>query len=231
MKQVIIKTRNLNKIFNKNGPNEVRAVQGATLDIRPGSASLFRGPSGSGKSTLLSMLGGLTRPSSGDLICLGENLSHWPEKFLTGFRRKHIGMIFQNFNLINNLSAYDNIATPLIPQAISIQSLRKRVERVAAIAQIEHRLHFKAATLSGGEQQRVAIARALISEPEILIADEPTAHLDSALSDEILDIFAVLKQNGKTILIATHDPVLNNHPLIDQIYCIKDGRLEPEHVC
>jgi len=140
-------------------------------------------------------------------------------------------MIFQNFNLINNLSACDNIATPLIPQALSLKTIRQRVERVASIVKVEHRLHFKAGSLSGGEQQRVAIARALISEPEILIADEPTAHLDSALSDEILDIFRILKSDGKTILIATHDPVLNEHPLIDRVYCIKDGRLEPEYAC
>lgn len=231
MNQAIIQIRNLSKIFNKDVSNEVHAVKNATLDIKQNSALLFRGPSGSGKSTLLSMLGGLTRPTSGDLICLGENLSHWPEKFLTGFRRKHIGMIFQNFNLINNLSTFDNIASPLIPQAISLQTIRERVERVATIAKIEHRLHFKTASLSGGEQQRVSIARALISEPEILIADEPTAHLDSALSDEILDIFSTLKSQGKTILIATHDPLLNKHPLIDQVYCVQDGRLEPEHAC
>lgn len=231
MNPLIIETRNLSKIFNKDGTNEVRAVQDANLEISKNSVSLFRGPSGSGKSTLLSILGGLSRPTSGDLICLDENLSHWPEKFLTGFRRKHIGMIFQNFNLINNLSASDNIATPLIPQALSLKTIRQRVERVASIVKIEHRLHFKAGSLSGGEQQRVAIARALISEPEILIADEPTAHLDSALSDEILEIFNTLKSDGKTILIATHDPVLNEHPLIDQVYCIKDGRLESEHAC
>jgi len=231
MNQSIIQTRNLNKVYNKGGSNEVRAVQDVTLNIGQNSVSLFRGPSGSGKSTLLSILGGLSRPTSGDLICLDENLSHWSEKFLTGFRRQHIGMIFQNFNLINNLSACDNIATPLIPQALSLKTIRQRVERVASIVKVEHRLHFKAGSLSGGEQQRVAIARALISEPEILIADEPTAHLDSALSDEILDIFRILKSDGKTILIATHDPVLNEHPLIDRVYCIKDGRLEPEYAC
>lgn len=231
MNHTIIETRNLNKIFNKDGRNEVRAVQEVTLELEQNSVSLFRGPSGSGKSTLLSMLGGLSRPSSGDLICLGENLSHWTENFLTGFRRKHIGMIFQNFNLVGNLSASMNIAAPLIPQALSQRDIHKRVEQVAARVKIDHRLEFKTASLSGGEQQRVAIARALIQNPEILIADEPTAHLDSVLSAEILDIFGKLKEDGKTILIATHDPLLNTHPLIDHVFCIRDGRLEPEHAC
>ncbi len=231
MSEFIIKAEHISKIFNKGRHNETRALDNISLEIKPNTAVLLRGPSGSGKTTLLTLLGALSKPTSGNIICLQQNLSHWQEKFLTGFRRRHMGIIFQNFNLINKLSVYDNIAAPLIPLPLSASEIQTRVQKVSALAQIEHRLTYKASMLSGGEQQRVAIARALIQEPEILIADEPTAHLDSRLSAEILTVFSDLKKRGKTIIIATHDPALNGHPLIDTVFCIKDGRLEPDHVC
>ncbi len=231
MPEQIIKAVNVSKIFNKGRRNETVALQDISLEIARNSAVLLRGPSGSGKTTLLTLLSALTKPTSGTIICLEQDISHWQEKFLTGFRRRHLGIIFQNFNLIKTLSVFDNIAVPLIPLPLSAAEIREKVHEISALVQIDHRLQYKAATLSGGEQQRVAIARALIQDPEILIADEPTAHLDSRLSSEILTIFSDLKQRGKTILIATHDPVLNGHPLIDAVFCIKDGRLEPDHVC
>ena len=231
MPEKIIKAVNISKIFNKGRRNETAALRNISLEIARNSVVLLRGPSGSGKTTLLTLLGALSKPTSGSIICLEQNLSHWQEKFLTGFRRRHIGVIFQNFNLINNLSVFENIAAPLIPLPLSAAQIRKKVNEISRLAQIDHRLLYKAGTLSGGEQQRAAIARALIQDPEILIADEPTAHLDSHLSSDILSIFSDLKQRGKTIIIATHDPVLNGHPLIDATHCIKDGRLEPDYVC
>lgn len=231
MSEIIIKAEKVTKIFNKGRHNETMALREISLKISRNSATLLRGPSGSGKTTLLTLLGALSKPTSGSIICLEQNLTHWQETFLTAFRRRHMGIIFQNFNLIQKMSVFDNIALPLIPLPLSASHIKERVNEISALVQIDHRLRYKAGTLSGGEQQRVAIARALIQEPEILIADEPTAHLDSRLSAEILTIFSDLKERGKTIVIATHDPVLNGHPLIDQIVCIKDGRLEPDHVC
>jgi len=231
MSQPIIEVKNLSKVFNKGRRNEVAALKQISFQVQRNSAVLLRGPSGSGKTTLLTILGALSKPSSGDMICLDQNISHWQETFLTGFRRKHIGIIFQNFNLIKRLTVFQNIAAVLIPLKLSSSEIREKVQRVTDLVQISHRLDFKASTLSGGEQQRVAIARAIIREPEILIADEPTAHLDSKLSTGILDIFSKLKKQGNTIIIATHDPVLNDHPLIDDVFCVKDGLLESAHVC
>ncbi len=230
LEYTILKTTGLHKIFNPGAHNQVDAVVDVTLSAAQGSTVLIKGPSGSGKTTLLTMLGCLAKPTSGQYICLGEAVTHWPEKFLTRFRRENIGMVFQNFNLINGLSVFENIALPLYPQGPLLADIREIVEQLASDLRIEHRLRFKVDTLSGGEMQRAAIARALINKPQILIADEPTAHIDSHLSKEILDLFYNLKKKGLTIIIASHDPLVEAHPLVDRVYCMRDGRLRAENV-
>lgn len=231
MAEPIIKLKEVSQIFNQGRHNEVRALNSINLQVEAGQAALVRGPSGSGKSTLLNLLSALSTPTSGMVRVLGEDVGRWPEKFRTAFRRRHIGIVFQNFYLIESLTVFQNIATPLVPLGLSGKELSQRVQAAAAQVSIEHRLHFKAATLSGGEQQRTAIARALVSSPEILITDEPTAHLDSKLSADILNIFSRLKVAGKTLVIATHDPLLNAHPLIDKTFCLRDGQLEGANAC
>jgi len=221
----ILKIEHLSKVFNSGRHNEVKAVDNISLSVKRNSIVLFQGPSGSGKTTLLSIISCLSKPTSGSYICLDETVSRWPEKHLTGFRQRHIGTVFQEFNLITDMSALYNICLPLVPRNLPFSEIEKRALAVAEKLNISHRLHAKADTLSGGEKQRVAIARALLNDPEIVIADEPTAHLDSHLSKEIMEIFKTLKKMGKTIIIASHDPILLTSGIIDQAFKMQDGKL------
>lgn len=225
MQKPIIYTQHLSKTFNAGKPNEVKPVQDIDLKILPNTYTVLKGASGSGKTTLLTLLSCLAKPSSGVYECLGEPVSRWSEKFLTRFRQQHIGLVFQQFQLISGLSTYQNIAVPLIPLKNNRSEIDQKVRHIAEQVGITHRLNFKVDILSGGEQQRVAIARALVNNPPLLFADEPTAHLDSVMSERILDIFQNLKQQGKTILMTTHDPLVEQHPAIDKILVMKDGKL------
>jgi putative ABC transport system ATP-binding protein len=227
----IIRLNEISKKFNAGLHNEVNAVRDVSLSINANQCTVLKGPSGSGKTTLLAIIGCLSKPSSGNYICLNENVSHWSEKFLTNFRRQHIGTVFQNFNLISGLTALQNIALPLLPAGYSVKEINNYVYRVSELVNIHHRLEFKIDTLSGGEQQRVALARALVNDPDILIADEPTSHLDTDLSHNILDLFAKLKASGKTLLIATHDPLVENHSITDTVICMRDGILGESDAC
>lgn len=218
----------LEKRFHVGQSNEVLVLKSLDLSVYPNTGVLLRGPSGSGKSTLLSILACLSKPSSGAYFCQGEAVSRWPEKFLTRFRRQHIGMIFQEFQLVPGLTAYQNIALPLIPLALSRVIIDQKVKHAAETLGIGHRLKFDVNVLSGGEKQRVAIARALVNEPSILIADEPTAHLDRENSLKILDIFAQLKESGITLIISTHDPLVENHSWVDHRLRMEDGQLMEE---
>jgi putative ABC transport system ATP-binding protein len=221
----ILSTRELTKVYNSGKNNEFTALHQINLEIEKNTCTVLRGASGSGKTTLLTILGGLSKPTSGEYICMGEKVSHWSEKFLTQFRRQHIGIVFQHFNLIQGFQVALNIALPLIPQKIKPSQIQKRVEEVARQAKIEHKLQNLVDTLSGGELQRVAIARALITQPEILLADEPTSHLDTYNANQVLEIFQQLKSMGKTIILTSHDPHVLNHSLIDKEVFLKDGRV------
>ena len=221
----IIKIEGLSKIFNAGRHNEVRAVDNVSLTIKKESVALLQGPSGSGKTTLLSLIACLSKPTSGTYVCLDETVSRWPEKYLTAFRQKHIGTIFQEFNLINGMSVLYNICLPLVPRNLPFTEIEKRAQSAAEKLNISHRLSAKTETLSGGEKQRVAIARALINDPEIVIADEPTAHLDSRLAGEIIEIFKTLKKMGKTVIIASHDPILLSNGIMDVVFKMQDGKL------
>jgi putative ABC transport system ATP-binding protein len=224
----VVVADNIVKIFNDGLPNEVIAIEGVSFNINEGETIVFQGPSGSGKTTLLTVIGCMAKPSSGDLFVLGSRVSKWSEDFLTQFRRQHIGFIFQNFNLIGDLTAFQNIALPLVPTGIGTAELNHRVETWADKLSIKHRLRFKTGILSGGEMQRVAVARALIADPEIVIADEPTAHLDTRLSQSIMDIFTELKFLGKTIVIATHDPLVVRASIVDKVISFRDGHIVNE---
>ncbi|WP_027000743.1 ABC transporter ATP-binding protein [Eisenibacter elegans] len=221
----LIQLSEVSKIFNAQQPNEVRAVQEVSLQLSAGVCAVLQGASGSGKTTLLTLIGCLSKPSLGRYQCMGEEVSRWSEKFLTQFRRRHIGMIFQHFNLVQGMDVQTNIALPLLPNRPSLKELRRQVQQAAEQANIAHKLAAEVSRLSGGEMQRVAIARALVNSPSLLIADEPTAHLDQANAQAILTLFAALKAQGKTILLTTHDPAVVRHPLVDQVLTMRDGRL------
>lgn len=226
MLRKMIIAKQIVKTFNEGLPNEVRAVKEVSLTVDMGEVVAVRGPSGSGKTTLLSLLGCMCKPTSGDIVVLGDRIAKWSEHFLTIFRRKHVGFVFQNFNLIGQLTAYQNIAVPAIPLGLPDRELRYRIEKWGERLQITHRLRYPVDVLSGGEMQRVTIARALIAEPEILLADEPTSHLDSTLSSGIVEIFKTLKMYGKTIVIATHDPLVYESEAVSRIVNFRDGRID-----
>ncbi len=222
---MLIELENTTKIYNQGRPNEVTALHEVSLQIGEQTMVCLQGASGSGKSTLLAIIGCVFPPTSGRASIAGKQLSRMPDRFLTIHRRETIGFIFQQFNLLPRLSVLDNITLPLLPLGIAPGARKARAQKLMDQLSIRHRENFPAGQISGGEMQRVAIARALINNQPILLADEPTAHLDSRLSIEFMQIMADLKAAGKTILIASHDTLVAEHPAIDKIINIKDGRI------
>jgi putative ABC transport system ATP-binding protein len=225
MADSVVETVRVTKIYNQGKPNEVTAVKEASLKINKGSLAVLKGPSGSGKTTMLSLIGCLTTPTRGEVIILGKKVSNLPEKFRNLHKRRHIGFIFQHFQLIADMNILDNIVLPLLPEGISPKERNKKADRLLEQFNLAHRRHFKVSNLSGGEQQRVAIARALINNAGILLADEPTAHLDSKLTDDLLDYIWQLKRSGHTILITSHDPIIYQNPIADQVFEMKDAQI------
>jgi len=221
----VVETINVTKTYNHGKPNHVTALRDASLQIDEASLTVLKGPSGSGKTTLLSLIGCQTKPTRGKVTIMGKTVSKLPEKFMNLHKRKHIGFIFQHFQLIGGMSVLDNIVLPLIPEGISPKERNRRADRLLEQFDLTHRRQFKISNLSGGEQQRVAIARALINNADILLADEPSAHLDSGLTSDLLDYVRHLKQSGHTILITSHDPAVYQNPIVDRIFEIKDGRI------
>jgi len=226
VKIMLIELKKTTKIYNQRRPNEVTALYDVSLTVAPQTMVCLQGASGSGKSTLLAIVGCVFPPTSGRASIAGKQLSRMPDRFLTKHRRETIGFIFQQFNLLPRLSVLDNITLPLLPLGVSPKEQKVRARKLMEQLSIGHRENFPAGQISGGEMQRVAIARALINNQPIILADEPTAHLDSRLSMEFMQIMADLKTAGKTIVIASHDPVVSEHPAIDRIIHIKDGRLD-----
>jgi putative ABC transport system ATP-binding protein len=222
---MLIELQDVTKIYNQGEANEVKALDRVTLGIEAGSMVCLKGASGSGKSTLLAIIGCVFPPSRGRAVIAGKPLSRLPDRFLTIHRRQVIGFIFQQFNILPDLSVLDNVTLPLLPLGIAPGQRRDRAKRLLAQLAIDHRLDFPASQISGGELQRLVIARALINDPPIILADEPTAHLDTRLSNELMKILAELKAAGKTVVIASHDPLVVNHPSIERIIEIRDGRL------
>jgi putative ABC transport system ATP-binding protein len=206
-----IRTENLTKIFFKGKPNEVVAVKDINLEINTGESLAVTGPSGSGKTTLLSLLGLLAIPTSGRIYFDGEEVSSYSDGWKTKFRKQRLGIIFQQYNLLPSYLAWENVALPLLCTDTSVNARKKASTSLMKKFGLEKRTDFKVAHLSGGEQQRVAIARALITDPQMVIADEPTASIDEETKRVILETFKSLKQDGKTLIVATHDPNLLNY--------------------
>jgi len=222
--QPLIQTDEVRKIYNARQPGAAEAVAGVSLEIFSGEAVVLQGPSGSGKTSLLSLIGCMARPTSGRVVVEGQEVSRLPERFLTLVRRRTFGFVFQHYHLIPELSVRDNVMLPLYPESYSLDAVRSRVNEALASVEMDKAVARKVRELSGGQQQRVAIARALVNRPRVLIADEPTAHLDSRLSSDLLLRLAALKQQGMTLVIATHDPAVAGHPLVDRVITLHDGR-------
>jgi len=215
----------VSKVFNQGRPNEFWAIQDVSLDIQPNQVTCLKGASGSGKTTLLSMIGCLSRPTSGRITLGDRTLSGLSERFLTDIRRHTFGFIFQQFNLIQGLTVLENIMLPAYPLGLNHHKLVERATKLLDQFGLGDKAMNQVQWLSGGEKQRVAICRALINDPDILIADEPTANLDTKLSSEFMDLIGSLRASDKTILITSHDPVVFESPVVDRVVDMCDGRI------
>jgi putative ABC transport system ATP-binding protein len=223
MAEPLIELEHVTKVYNQGQPNEVRALRGINLTIAAQSMVCLRGASGSGKSTLLAIIGCVFPPTSGRAAIAGQQLSRMPDRYLTIHRRNTIGFIFQHFNILPALTVLENITLPLMPLGIAPGERRRRADRLMEMLAIGHRANFPARQISGGELQRVAIARALINDPPIILADEPTAHLDHALSLAFMEIMKELQRSGKTIILTSHDQLITEHPAVQRTVAIDEG--------
>jgi putative ABC transport system ATP-binding protein len=227
------------KTYQAGLANPFTAVAGVSLRIPAGKLTVLKGPSGSGKTTLLTLIGCMARPTSGRIHLHGlpaEAIPHFgvgdsleitslPERFLTKIRQRAFGFIFQQFNLVRGISVLENVLLPTYPLGEDPRDLQARaIQRLESLGLARH-LHTPVERLSGGEAQRVAIARALVNDPVVLIADEPTAHLDSKLSDEFMELMGQFKQAGRTLLIASHDPIVYGSHLADLVVEMRDGAI------
>jgi len=213
---------NISKIYS-SGKVKVQALDNVFLKVDKGEFVAIMGPSGSGKSTLLHIIGFLDKPTSGKYFFQGEDTSNFDEDKLSFLRNRFIGFVFQFFNLLPRLNAFENVELPLIYAGISKKERKKRVEEVLEKVNIIHRANHRPSELSGGEQQRVAIARALVTGAEIILADEPTGNLDTKTGEEIMKLFKKLNDEGKTIIVVTHDPKVAS--FADRIIKIIDGKI------
>ena len=225
--RALIKLENVWKIY-EFGKVELTVLKDISLEIAPGAFVVILGPSGSGKSTMLHMVGCLDLPTRGKIFLDNRDISQMSEDELAKNRGQKIGFIFQQFNLLPNLSALENVMMPMIFQGKSEEERRNRATSLLNSLGLKERILHRPTELSGGEQQRIAIARALSNNPEIIVADEPTGNLDSTTGKKIMEILIGLHKNeGKTIVVVTHDPNIANYS--DQVVNIKDGQLVLNH--
>ena len=203
---ILVRLRSIAKEYRR-GAETVQVLQSLDVDIPKGDFLALMGPSGSGKSTLLNLIGGLDRPTSGTVEVAGQRVDNLNDSALTRWRADHVGFVFQMYNLLPVLSAERNVELPLLLTSLSAAERRKRAEAALSLVGLSDRRHHKPRELSGGQEQRVGIARAIVSDPTLLLCDEPTGDLDRKAGDEILDLLQALnQQQGKTIIMVTHDP-------------------------
>ncbi|MEK7729375.1 MAG: ABC transporter ATP-binding protein [candidate division KSB1 bacterium] len=205
MSQAVIRTNNLRKMYTTEEV-ETTALNNVNLEINPGEFVAIMGPSGCGKSTLLNLLGLLDNPSDGEYHFVGHEVSKYTERQRANLRKSNIGFVFQSFNLIDELTVFENVELPLLYLGVSTADRKKRVNEALEKMQIMHRRNHFPQQLSGGQQQRVAVARAVIGTPKLILADEPTGNLDSAHGDEVMKMLTDLNETGTTIVMVTHSP-------------------------
>ena len=227
MPEAVIKLENVWRTY-KLGKTEVHALRGLSLEISPGAFVAIMGSSGSGKSTLLNMIGCLDFPTKGSVYLKGKNISEMPESQLAQFRGKILGFVFQEFNLLPNLSALENVMLPMVFQKVPLAERKEKAQSILEKVGLKERIFHQPSELSGGERQRVALARAFANDPEVVIADEPTGNLDSVTGKMIMETLTDFhKRQGKTMVVVTHDPKIANYA--DETISIKDGQIVENH--
>lgn len=222
-----IALKDITKIYIM-GENIVRALDGITLDIMPGELTAIMGPSGSGKTTLMNILGCLDRPTSGSYLLDGQQVATLGDDELALTRNKKIGFVFQNFNLLARMSALQNVALPMVYAGVDKKGRLEHALHALTLVGLADRKDHRPNELSGGQKQRVAIARALVNDPAIIMADEPTGNLDTKSGDEIMDIFCKLNQEGRTIILVTHEPDIAEYAR--RIIMFRDGKLVKDEI-
>ncbi len=225
MAEPVVQISELSKVFRRDS-FEVRALDRIDLTVRPGDFLCLMGPSGSGKTTLLNIIAGIDRPTDGALQVLGEDVAKMSEDRLAAWRNVHIGFVFQTFNLIPVLTAYENVELPLLLTKLSGEERKQHVLAALQLVGLEDRIHHYPRQLSGGQEQRVAIARAMVTDPTLLVADEPTGDLDAHSAEEVLEILSRLNTEfKKTIIMVTHDPRAAKHATVTRH--LEKGQLLP----
>jgi len=220
----MLKIKQISKIY-KNKNKTFTALDNISFEVKKNELVLLKGASGSGKSTLLSIISGISKPTSGTVFINEQEITKLPDSFASKFRNESIGFIFQKFNLIEDLSVFDNVASILIPQNLTKSEVEQKVLKSLKLAKIGHKSNVLVKKLSGGEQQRVAIARALVNEANLILADEPTANLDLILTQNFIEILTELKKIGKTIILATHEEIFFDLEIVDKIIELKNGKV------
>ncbi|SDC26274.1 ABC transporter ATP-binding protein [Geotoga petraea] len=219
----VMTLKNIRKTYHM-GKIDVHALKDISFEVEKGDFTIIIGPSGSGKSTLLQILGGLDRPTSGDVIIERENISNMKDQELAIVRNKKIGFVFQKFNLLSNMTALENVALPMVYAGVGLSERKEKAKELLDLVGLGNRVTHKPNELSGGQQQRVAIARALANDPTFLLADEPTGNLDTKSGIDILKVFHKLHSMGKTLVIVTHDPEMVDEG--NKVVKIRDGLIE-----
>lgn len=223
MNNAIVKTENLEKIYS-TGRVKTHALRGVDMEIAKSSFTAIVGPSGHGKSTLMHLIGGLDRPTAGRVFLAGEEIGRLSNRRLAALRARKIGFVFQFFNLLSGLTAEENVATAMMFAGIPEKAQRERARELLALVGLSEKHRSKPSELSGGQQQRVAIARALANDPEMLLMDEPTGNLDSESEAEVLNAIFRLHQQGKTVVIVTHNNEIAKRA--ERVVRVKDGRVD-----
>ena len=221
----MIVAKNISKIYFEGSKKEFYALKNINFEIKKGSFVIFKGVSGSGKSTLLSILSTISKPSFGEILFDKEPVSKYPDIHASSFRAKNIGYIFQSFNLFEDLTVFVNVSLPLIPLGFSQKDIDKKVEEILTLSNILHKKDEIVSNLSGGEKQRCAIARALINNANTILCDEPTSSFDYENSMNFIKTLKELKESGKAIVVATHDPLFFELDFIDKVFELKNGVL------
>ena len=223
----MIRTTDLTKIY-RTDEVETTALNNVCLEIKQGEFVAIMGPSGCGKSTLLNVVGLLDNPTKGELYFFDEEVAKYKERKRTNLRKSNIGFIFQSFNLIDELTVYENVELPLLYLKMSSSERKKRVNEVLDRMQIAHRKKHFPQQLSGGQQQRVAVARAVVAKPKLILADEPTGNLDSANGEEVMNMLTQLNEDGTTIIMVTHSPSFAEYA--HRVIQLFDGHIVTENI-